>query len=102
MIKHIVMWKLPEEKDGLTKIEIALKIKTLLEMLKEKDLVPELRSLQVGINFNDSNMAYDVCLVTDFETKADLDAYQNNKHHLEVATYIRSVNIGRAVADYEY
>lgn len=102
MIKHIVMWKLPEEKDGLTKAGIALKIKALLELLWDKKKVPELRSLQVGVNFNGSDMAYDVCLVTDFDTKEDLDAYQNNPHHLEVAQYIRAVNIGRAVVDYEY
>lgn len=100
MIKHIVMWKLPEEKDGLTKFEIAKKIKASLETLPA--LIDEIVSLQVGINFNSSEMAYDVCLVTDFKTKEDLDAYQKNEEHLKVATYIRAVNTGRCVADYEY
>jgi len=100
MIKHIVMWKLPEEKDGLKKSEIAMKIKKSLETLPA--LIDEIVNLQVGVNFNESDMAYDVCLVTDFKTKEDLDAYQKNEEHLKVATYIRSVNEGRCVADYEY
>ena len=100
MIKHIVMWKLPEEKDGLKKEEIALKIKASLETLPAR--IDEIVNLQVGVNFNESDMAYDVCLVTDFKTKEDLNAYQNNEEHLKVAGYIRAVNIGRCVADYEY
>lgn len=100
MIKHIVMWKLPEEKDGLKKEEIAMKIKTSLETLPAK--IDEIVTLQVGIDFNGSEKAYDVCLVTDFKTKEDLDAYQKNEHHLAVATYIRAVNVGRVVVDYEY
>ncbi len=100
MIKHIVMWKLPQKKDGLCKEEISLKIKNSLEELTNK--ISEIVSLQVGINFNSAPMAYDVCLVTDFKTKQDLDAYQNNPYHLEAAAYIRDVNEGRVVVDYEY
>ncbi len=100
MIKHIVMWKLPEENDGLKKEQIAQKIKASLETLPA--LIKEIVSLQVGIDFNGSTMAYDICLVTDFKTKEDLDVYQKNEHHLAVASYIRSVNEGRAVVDYEY
>ena len=100
MIKHIVMWKLPEEKDGLKKAEIAQKIKASLETLPA--LIEEIVNLQVGIDFNCSAMAYDICLVTDFKTKEDLNAYQKNEHHLAVASYIRATNEGRAVVDYEY
>ena len=50
MIKHIVMWKLPEEKDGLKKSEIAMKIKKSLETLPA--LIDEIVNLQVGVNFN--------------------------------------------------
>ena len=100
MIKHIVMWKLPEEKDGLNKEQIAQKIKASLEALPAK--ISEIVSLQVGINFNTGALAYDVCLVTDFKTTADLDAYQKNEYHLQAASYIRAVNEGRVVVDYEY
>ena len=48
MLKHIVMWKLKEFAEGKTKAENALIMKESLERLV--GIVPEIISLQVGIN----------------------------------------------------
>lgn len=48
MLKHIVMWKLKEFAEGKTKAENALIMKENLERLV--GIVPEIISLQVGIN----------------------------------------------------
>ncbi len=94
MIKHIVMWKLKEE----NKEKNAMKIKNDLEALKNK--IEELKSIEVGINFNESEAAYDVVLYSEFESKEDLDSYQNNKDHKEVGAFVRTCVIDRKVVDY--
>ncbi|MBU5449315.1 Dabb family protein [Acetivibrio sp. MSJd-27] len=99
MIKHIVMWKLKENAEGKTKEENAEIIKNGLEGLKEK--LDFLRAVEVGINFNASEMAYDVVLYTEFDSKEDLNRYQNHEEHLKVAGYVRKVNAARVVVDYE-
>ena len=55
MLKHIVMWKLKEFAEGKTKAENALIMKESLERLV--GIVPEIISLQVGINEKESDMA---------------------------------------------
>ena len=99
MIKHIVMWKLKETAEGKTKEENAVIIKNGLEGLKEK--LDFLQAVEVGINFNTSEMAYDVVLYTEFDSKEDLNRYQNHEEHLKVASYVRKVNASRVVVDYE-
>ena len=61
MLKHIVMWKLKEFAEGKTKAENALIMKESLERLV--GIVPEIISLQVGINEKESDMAYDAEIV---------------------------------------
>ena len=69
MLKHIVMWKLKEFAEGKTKAENALIMKESLERLV--GIIPEIKSLQVGINEKTSDMAYDAVLISTFE---DADA----------------------------
>lgn len=94
MIKHIVMWKLKEE----NKEANALKIKNDLEDLKEK--IAEVKSIEVGINFNSTEAAYDVVLYSEFETVEDLNSYQENKYHKEAGVFVRESTIERKVVDY--
>ncbi len=99
MIKHIVMWRLLDSAEGKPKAENAVIIKNDLEGLKEK--LDFLKAVEVGINFNDSEMAYDIALYTEFDSREDLDRYQNHEEHLKVAGYVRKVVSSRVVADYE-
>lgn len=96
MVKHIVMWTLKSE----NKEENAKKMKADLEALKNK--IDFLRFIQVGINFNDTDSAYDIVLVTEFDSRAELDAYQVHPEHKAVGVFVRSVVEKRAVVDYEY
>jgi len=95
MIKHIVMWNLKEE----NKEKNALEIKTRLEALKT--IIPQIHSIEVGRNFNESDMAYDLVLYTEFETKGDLEIYQNHPAHKAVAKFVAEVRTARVVGDYE-
>ena len=64
MVKHIVMWRMAESED---KEQRAKDIKENLEALKGK--IDVLVNIEVGLNFNDTDAASDVVLVSEFETK---------------------------------
>lgn len=99
MIKHIVMWKLKDNAQGSTKEENSKRIKRELEALK--GVIKELVDIEVGINVEPSDAAFDLVLYSVFNSKEDLDSYQNNPNHLKVAGFIRSVKEDRVVVDYE-
>ena len=85
MVKHIVMWRMAESED------------------KEQRAKDIKENLEVGLNFNDTDAASDVVLVSEFETKEDLNTYQNHPEHKAVgATYVRPYVAERRVCDYEF
>lgn len=98
MVKHIVMWKLKDSAEGGSKIENARKIKEGLEALK--GVIEEIRELEVGINFEKSDMAYDLVLYSAFDNERNLDIYQNHPEHLKVGVFIGKVKDKRIVVDY--
>ena len=100
MVKHIVMWKLKDYAENASKNDNALKLKNRLEELK--DLIPEIQSIEVGINFDTSEAAYDVVLYSEFENKEDLRAYQAHPEHQRlISEFLEHVRIDKKVVDYE-
>jgi SNF2 family DNA or RNA helicase len=98
MIKHIVMWKLKDFAEGCDKLENAKKIKTLLEALKDK--IEQIIFLEVGININSSDMAYDAVLYSEFQDVEKLLEYKNHPEHIKVAAFVGKVKEKRVVVDY--
>jgi len=98
MIKHIVAWKLKEHAEGRSRMENALLLKRELESMTAK--IKEIRSLEVGMNFNDGQDAYDLVLVTEFTRKEDLEIYQNHPEHQRVVAILRRLRESRVVVDY--
>lgn len=99
MIKHIVMWKLKEASEGKTKLENCKIIKESLEDLKTK--IPQIVSLEVGVNIVEDANAYDLVLYSEFKSQEDLDVYQKHPDHVQAASYIGKVRESRVVVDYE-
>lgn len=99
MIKHIVVWKLKEQAEGRSRMENALLLKRELESMTAK--IKEIRSLEVGMNFNDDQDAYDLVLVTEFARKEDLEVYQNHPEHQRVVAILRRLRETRVVVDYK-
>lgn len=99
MIRHIVMWKLKDFAEGCSREENAKKIKAMLEALKGK--VEHISSLGVGININDSDMAYDAVLISEFENAQKLKEYKNHPEHVKVSEFVAKVRVSRAVVDYQ-
>ena len=95
MIVHIVMFDFKEE----NKKENIAKTKEMLEALVDK--IDPLLSMEVGIDFNGSERAMDLSLISTFETKEDLSTYATHPAHLEVVAFIKEVTLASKVVDYE-
>lgn len=101
MIRHVVMWKLKDEAAGAPKKKNAEKMKLILEGLKTN--IEEIKNVEVGININgeeDDDMAYDVVLISDFETELDFTMYTRSPHHKKAVNFIQSVIEERRFVDY--
>jgi len=99
MIKHIVLWSFRPQAEGHSKqenLELARK-----KLLRLKDNIKEVRSLEVGVNLNTGQDAYDLALYSEFENERDLDTYQKHPEHLKAVNFLRKVREKRVVADYQ-
>jgi len=94
MIVHIVMFKFKEE----DKEANLVKVRAILEQLPKK--ISELISMEVGLNFDESQRAYDLALYSKFHSKEDLATYATHKEHLKVVDFIKTVISDSKVVDY--
>jgi len=99
MIKHIVMWTLKENAEGNTKEQNAQLIKEKLEALMGK--VPQIRHIEVGISYRHEKEDLDVVLVSEFDSKKDLEDYQKHPIHHEANDFIKKVRAERYCVDFE-
>lgn len=99
MIKHIVAWHLKDEALGCDK---AANRELLLVMLDELPrLVPGIRHFEFGVDIGAAQGPWDVAIYSEFESRADLDAYQAHPEHAKLKEFAAAVVDGRAVVDYE-
>ena len=94
MIVHIVMFKFHDENKSENIKEVTKRLNALVE------LIPSLKSMEVGVNFTLSERAFDLSLYSTFESKEDLDAYAVHPEHLKVVELIKSVTLESKVVDY--
>ncbi|MDD5400012.1 MAG: Dabb family protein [Sulfurimonas sp.] len=94
MIVHIVMFRFKDENRGANIEETKKRLNSLV------DLVPTLKSMEVGVNFTVADRAFDLSLYSTFDTKEDLDAYAIHPEHLKVVEFIKSVTAESKVVDY--
>ena len=95
MIKHIVFFKLEDNSK-----ESKRRVQDMLLLLKSE--IEEIQHIEVGLNFNNSDRAYDIALITDFKSKDDLSIYQKHPKHQTVVDYLKKTNVVSKVVDYEY
>lgn len=97
-IRHVVSWKLaatgPAER-AANAAEVARRLNAL------DGVVPQLLSISAGANMAYLDANWDVTLVADFASIADLEAYQVHPAHEEAASYIRTVVASRVAVDFE-
>ncbi|MFW5644847.1 MAG: Dabb family protein [Bacteroidota bacterium] len=97
MIKHIVFFRFPGLKEKKTFLN---DFKKRIEELGQK--IPQIEHIEAGINFSDRETAYDVALVSQFNSKDDLDIYRTHPDHLALIDYLNQHKREIAVVDYEY
>ena len=64
------------------------------------DLIPVLKSMEVGVDINKSERAFDLSLYSTFWDKEDLQAYAVHAEHLKVVELIKEVTLEAKVVDY--
>ena len=94
MIVHIVMFKFKDE----NKMQNIAKVKEALLGLPSK--IDELKSLEVGVDFNQSERAFDLSLYSTFDSKEALKTYAVHEEHLKVVALIKEVTTESKVVDY--
>jgi quinol monooxygenase YgiN len=99
MVKHIIMWRLKDSAEGFSKAENAQRVKQQLEELARR--IPQIKYLEVGININPSQDAFDVVLYSEFENRDDLETYQNHPAHLAFKEFISEIRTEKRLVDYE-
>ena len=98
MIKHIVMFKLKEWAEGGDRAANINALKAKLVALPAQ--IEEIKFFEVGINFLQASVAYDLVLVSEFESIDALHKYQKHPEHVLVADFVGKTCESRIVVDY--
>ena len=99
MINHVVLFKLNEYPQDEKK-KILEELKSLLEGLRSK--IPEVKYLEVGLNYDENTKSHDICLISHFDSVEDLDKYRIHPEHLKVVSRIGETTVSRAAVDYRF
>lgn len=94
MLVHVVIWKYKHETIEAERVEHRKKLEAL------KDVIPELKSLQVGSDILSLDRSYDTGLVATFEDQAGLDAYTEHPQHQEVVALGKEIAAHTASVDF--
>ena len=99
MINHVVLFKLKKYNSESEKQNVIGSIEDALLGLSGK--IKELKHIEVGVNYELAANSYDICLISHFETVADLDVYRVHPEHVKVADLIGQHAVERAAVDFE-
>ncbi len=99
MINHVVLFKLKDYPLEEKKIVLA-EVKAALEGLKDK--IEQLKYIEVGLNYETEAKSHDICLISHFESVADLDVYRVHPEHLKVVDLVGKVVETRAAVDFDF
>ncbi len=59
-----------------------------------------LKDIEVGINFSKEERAYDIVLITEFDSKEDLKAYASHPFHQKIISYMKTTAKSSKVVDF--
>lgn len=99
MVKHIVLFKLKETLSQEEKAKVMNDFKTAIEALPVK--IHFIRKIFVGLNLNPAEQ-WDICLESEFDTLADVQAYAVHPDHVAAAGILKEAKQDRACTDYEF
>ncbi len=99
MVKHIVMWKIKDGNDHMTKAEIMAKI--VADLTDLKDRIPEIIDLEVGASMTSGDEHFDMGLIVTFKRFDDVLVYAQHPDHVKVSEFISKVRTDRVTVDIE-
>jgi len=91
MIRHVVIFE-------CNKNAPLNEFKKRIENLK--NLIPEIKHIETGIDIRFDKNPSDFCVITEVENKKDLEIYATHPKHLEVINFIKPYVKSRKVVDY--
>lgn len=100
MINHVVLFKLKEFNTVDEKQEALQQFKS--KLLALKNFIPELKHIEVGLNYQIEAASYDLALITHFDSIADLDIYRVHPEHVKVGEFVQQITSERAAVDFEF
>jgi hypothetical protein len=100
MINHVVLFKLKEFETIEEKQSVLNEFES--KLLNLKSLIHELKFIEVGKHIHIDSPSYDLCLITHFDSVADLEIYKVHPDHLKVVDFVKQVTIDRAAVDFEF
>ena len=98
MFKHIVMWKLKDDGDVNLIERNAEIIKSSLSSLPS--VIPEISKYEIGVNQTESERAFNVVLISEFNSREDFHTYRDHPKHVEAVEIIRELAELTNVVDY--
>lgn len=99
MIRHIVIWKLvAQDEDGKSQAfdRLAVAFGGL------PHVIPEIKALHLGRDVDETTGNWDVALVLDIATTADLEIYQVHPDHEKAKGLVRELTTERSAIDFEF
>lgn len=94
MITHVVCFKLKDRS-----VDNVQRTRDVLLSMEGK--IEQLQYLEVGADVLHTERSYDIVLITKFNSKEDLDAYQVHPVHQEIVKHIKSVGDTSIAVDFE-
>ena len=94
-LKHIVMVRFADRQKT---DELSRELKAKLMDLVQK--IPDLKSMEVGININTKPSAFDLVLTAVFDNEEGLNNYRTHPDHVEVVNFMKDIVEKTAVVDY--
>ena len=99
MYKHVVLWKLKDGADGMSKAELAEDVKKRLETLPR--IISEVSGYEVAINIGDYGASFfDLSLIATYPDEEAFKRYCIYPEHDAVVAYIQSVTVAEEIVDY--
>ncbi len=99
MYKHVVLWKLKDEADGMAKGALAVEVKRRLDELPA--IISEVSGYEVAINIGNYGASFfDVSLIASYPDEEAFKRYCVYPEHDAVVAYIQSVTVAEEIVDY--
>ncbi len=99
MVRHIVMWTLKEEVDGVAAKDNAAKMKEMLEALSGR--INGLKHIEVSYDIVAAEPECHVVLCSEHDDVDALNHYQEHPEHQACVAFVKSVAASRKALDYQ-